>query len=202
MDAVKMFAEAKEDWLGRFGEAFWKRVFEASGVSYIPLCDIENGRAPAMISPTKRVVVPDFDAATDEWRAYIDSKAKKQSIEYRKARQIRHGIDARNYRQYREMGLTHKKEVGIAIIECFGHDGFTWSGRLLVQSFKELGDPIPGDQRYDQRHMVYWRQKDFADLDSLTPDELLAVAKGELKKTYCEELFDVFGKRKHQSTMF
>lgn len=197
MDAVKQFRNATEDWLGKFGEALWKRVFEASGIGYIPLCDIENGRAPAAINPTSRVVVPDFDAYTDEWSAYIDSKAKKQSVLWRMNRQVRHGIDRRSYDHYVRIGAMQKKLAGLGIVECFDHN-WEWSGSLLIESLSELGEPIPGD--YTQKHMCYWRRKDFRRLDSFTPGELIAIARGEKKVRFPEELYCIFGKKRFQRT--
>jgi hypothetical protein len=187
------FMKASTEWLGRFGESFWSKIFVASGVHYVPLSKIQTGRAPAIVGATRSIVLPDFDIADESGHtAYVDSKAKLQSIIYRKANQERHGIDRRNFDAYIQAGLTFNKRCGIALLECFRERLGTleWSGSLLVETLRNLGSPIPGTS--SERHMVYWPRKVFVDLDSLDATEILNIEHGVAKRSYRHELRKVF----------
>lgn len=204
MDSMRRFAEAEPAWLGRFGEALWKRVFEASDIAYIPLCDIENGRAPVMVGGKgkERTVLPDFDVATGKWSAYVDSKVKKQCVLFRKANEARHGIKRRNYAHYKAMAFTHRKQAGVAIVELFDRDGIRWSGALLAESFLNLGEPFEGFSG-SLSDTVLFPRKRFVELDCYAPDELLAIANGTMRVSFETELGDIFGKiPRHQKILF
>jgi hypothetical protein len=185
--AQEKFREAPEPWLGRFGEAFWSKVFIASKIQYIPLCKIENGGAP-MMEGEERMILPDFDLVGI---AYVDSKVKSQSVIWRKTGQERHGIDKPNWEHYKRVAAAGRKNAGIALIELYRDTvPREWSGSLLVETLAALGEPIQGMSH--QSHMLYWPRKRFVDLDSLSASELLAIANGRLRAAYPVELQGIF----------
>lgn len=193
-EAVERLRRMPSEERGRFGEAFWKKVFVASGLRYISLADIREGGAP-LARGKDSIVLPDFDVSGEGECAYIDSKVKGGPVLWRKTGEWRHGIDAKNYRQYQEMGWTNRKLAGLAIIELFSDERMQdeWSGRLLIESFLNLSKPIAGTS--NQHHMVYWPAKRFSDIDSLGADELFAVCGGRMNRAYKTELLQVFMQR-------
>jgi len=189
-DARGRFLRMGSAELGRFGEALWSAVFSASGVRYVPLCRIENGGAP-MLEGNGRIVLPDFDAYGKGWTAFIDSKAKTNVVRFNLAKELRHGIDRRNWEEYLRCGVVARKKTGIAIVEVFGETKSEWSGALLIESLRNLNPPIAGFS--NQEHMVYWPRKRFVELDTLNPLELFEVAKNvRPAPSYREELRQIF----------
>jgi hypothetical protein len=149
------------------------------------------GGAP-MIEGREGIVLPDFELLCRRHAVLIDSKAKRQSVLYRNAGEVRHGIDRRLWEEYRFAAQEARKRAGLGIVELWDHDGETWSGALLVESLPALGEPISGFA--SQAHMVYWPRKRFVDLDSHSAEDLRLLAAGELDICYRYELEDIFGK--------
>jgi hypothetical protein len=200
--AQKHLLMLREETLGKLAEAFWGNVFRASGIGYIPLCRIETDHAPGLISSDDTTVLPDFEIVADGHSAYVDSKAKTQSIIYHKRNQERHGINRRVWEHYLKTGIAFEKQCGLVVLELF-RDGpsVTWSGSLLVETFKNLGEPWQGEST--QRHMVYWTRKSFVDLDSLEATEIREAAHGRNVPSYPLELREVFlGLKKKQQPLF
>ena len=77
--------------------------------------------------------------------------------------------------------------------------GKAWSGSLLVASFRELPRPFYGVNERPAK--VYWPRKSFTDLDSLTAEELFAIAAGKLKKSYKYELGQIFNPLKQRNLL-
>jgi hypothetical protein len=184
-EARDKFLVAKPRWLGGFGESLWSKVFASSGFRYIPLCDIEHKGAP-MMEGSSEIILPDFDVVGDGWSVYVDSKAKTQPILFRKTNEVRHGIDAKNYKHYVAAGIAARKGTGVAIVELFQCDRTEWSGSLLVEMFRNLGSPIKGFST--QAHMVYWNRMQFVELGSFQAGELMEIASGAIKVSYRDEL--------------
>ena len=190
-----------EHYLGKFGEAVWKTVFRSSGIGYVPLCNIEAGGAPMMYGMNGNVVLPDFAINGDQFRACLDSKCKTGPVLWRRERQLRHGIDRKNYLAYQKYGYIERKNVGLGIVEFFEEFHSTdWSGRIWVESFKNLGEPIPGE--YDQKHMVYWPQKRFVNLDTFTAIELIDIANGKSCGSHIGVLTKIFSEPEKQAVLF
>ena len=190
-----------EGELGRFGEALWGAVFRQSGFGFIPLCRIERGGAP-VIEGVDEIVLPDFEVLCQRHAVLLDSKAKRRAVLFRKANEIRHGIDRRLWEHYRRAAQIARKRAGLGVIELWEDDAKTWSGALLVECFPNLGRPFGGFG--SQPHMVYWPRKRFVDLDSHPADDLMLLAKGELDVSYRHELEDIFGRPlpPEQQTLF
>lgn len=85
-----------------------------------------------------------------------------------------------------------KSHSGVALIELWtdAQCPNRWSGTLLVQRFKELGEPFYG--RSNMSHVGYWKRDAFRPLDILSQDELLAAYLGSPIRTYQEQLTNVF----------
>lgn len=184
-EAISKFRNANENWLGKLGEAFWKNVFEASGLTYVPLCDMDTSSAP-MAMGKEKIVLPDFEVI-DIVGVYLDSKVKKNVAYYRRRNQVRHGIDKRRFDSYRTMSERTGKPAGLALIELFGTEDKAcrdddWSGALLVQTLSKLGPGAPGIS--NQSHMTYWPRTAFAELDRLEPQEILDVAAGRWSMSF------------------
>lgn len=81
-EARRILMIAKAEWLGDFGESIWRNVLESSGWNYISLAKICEGGAPMMHSSGVKTILPDFDACRDGRSAYVEAKAKTQSIYY------------------------------------------------------------------------------------------------------------------------
>ena len=175
---------------GKFGERICKAILVASGVHYIPLCDLENGGAPMAVGGEGKVVLPDFDVIGGELSAYIDAKVKTQSIRYRKTGQVRHGINLRNYESYRRMGVLSKKQCGLFIIELLD-DAMQWSGSILSESFAGLGEPSKGFNEPTPK--VYWPRNRFNSLGSYSASELVDISSGRLTVTMESILKESFG---------
>lgn len=187
-EAIARFHRMDEAALGRFGEALWSRIFAASGIQYIPLARIETGGAP-MAEGKERIILPDFDCAYQGNAAFVDSKAKRQSIIYRLKQQERHGINRNAYQAYVKAGVTWRKNTGLALVELY-RDGMAWSGTLFAETFRNLGEPY--SEHAERPPKVYWRRKQFVDLDSLSAAELIQVAMGQIVKSYEYELDRIF----------
>jgi len=190
-EALRLYRDMSEETLGRFGEAIWSKVFLDADFQFIPLCRIETGRAPSIEGHT-RIVLPDFEVLCKTHSVLFDSKAKRQSVLFRKTNQIRHGIDGRLWQEYQRASRAAHKRAGLGIVELWAEDGETWSGSLLVECLSTLGQPILGFN--SQTHMVYWPRKLFVDLDSHSPSQLRRLANGHLTTNYRHELEDIFGK--------
>lgn len=159
--------------MGRFGESICKHVMRASGLNYIPLCDIAGG-APMAVGAEK-TILPDLDVFGGDVQAYLDAKVKKQSVRWKKGGQVRHGINRRNYESYKTMGLLQRKQCGLFLVELLDDVG-NWSGSLLSESFLGLGEPLSGFS--SESHMVYWPRNRFALVGSYSPDDLSDIANG------------------------
>lgn len=200
-DVIRKLKVADENALGAIGEQVWSNLFRASGISYIPLAKIDNGGAPRIEDKGNGVVLPDFDCATPGWTVFVDSKCKSGPVLWRQTNQLRHGIDGRNYRAYKRASEIFQKQCGVAILELFEscETKHPWSGRLWIETLNGLGEPIPGTS--NQSHMVYWPQKMFRNIDTLSPVELWKVHRGIEVDSYLEQLSLVFG-RKSQKELF
>jgi hypothetical protein len=189
---------ATSDEIGRFGEALWARVFEGSGMNYIPLHRM-NGQGAPMAQGRSKMILPDFDVAGEEFTAFVDSKAKHQSVLFRRLSEVRHGIDRSNWEHYRRIAVQYKKSCGLGIVELFNHME-QWSGSLLIESLANLGEPIRGFST--ENHMVYWPRKRFVDLDSWSAIDLHRIARGQKVVSYECELTHIFHPPPTQQTLF
>lgn len=184
-----MFFRMKEQELGRFGEALWANIFRHSGFNYIPLSKLDVGGAP-MFEGLNKTVLPDFDVMHKSFTVYVESKAKMQSVFFRKRSQERHGIDRNRWNDYKRSEIIGRKDCAIAIAELWSGSSGAWSGTLLIETLRGLGEPYQGES--SQRHMVYWQRKQFVDLDAMTPSEMYEVAKGVVEWPLASELENIF----------
>lgn len=175
MIAAEQLLAMDKDRMGRFGEAICENVMRSSGITYIPLCKLEMGGAPMAIGNGCKTVLPDFDVSCGQVLAYLDAKVKTQSVRFRNAGEVRHGIDRSKYDSYVAAGLMQRKQCGLFVVELL-NESEQWSGSLMSQSFAGLGKPIAGFS--NQSHMIYWPRSRFAQIGSFSPDELLAIARG------------------------
>lgn len=202
MDAAEREAQAaahrmNESSMGRFGEAVCASVLKNSGIHYVSLCRIEDNGAPRLSGNGS--VLPDFDTFGQHLSAYLDAKAKTESVVWRKRNQERHGIDRRNYEHYQKVAAIARKNCGIFIVEFFSGETHEWTGSILVESFRELATPFYGES--NQSHMVYWARKQFREIDRLTATQLFALAKGGKGDSYEIELNQIFAPVK-QTALF
>ena len=198
---MQCFRDASEQKLGDIGESVLSAVLKSSGFHYIPLSKIDTGSAPMSESKNGRVVLPDIQAISTNGElidVFIDAKCKTGPVFWRKTSQWRHGIDRKNWIAYRRCGELYRKQCGIGIVELFENadDTSVWSGRIWCESLKNLGEPYAGES--NQSHMVYWRQKQFCNLDTFSPSELLAIAKGKLTRSYDIEFENIFAPRRQR----
>lgn len=204
MDETRLqhwFLTKSEKWLGTFGETFWARLFYASGIHYIPLCKIEDGGAPMMRARHENIVLPDFDAITEGWTAYVECKAKTRSIIYRKTQSERHGIDRHSWQAYGKAAAMGKKHCAIALLELYRDgDSPRWSGAALIETLQRLGPPYEGTST--QSNMVYWARSRFVELDSFSAETLLAIGQDKHWPNYKEEFTNVFLGRVRQTELF
>ena len=180
-DAKSWFRRMTKEELGDHGERVCKSTLLASGVHYIPLTDIDNGGAPMMVGATEKIVLPDFECVAPTWTAYIDAKAKTQSVLFRMRNQERHGINKSNFADYLKCTSRMRKHCGLFIVEHWRSDGETWSGALLCEAFRNIGDPIPGIPGAETPEKVYWPRKQLCELHVAEPDELVEIAKGRVR---------------------
>lgn len=174
--------------LGKFGEAVFKNVFASSGLGFISLCDIENGRAP-MIEGQQKTVLPDFEIVGGGWSAYLDAKCKKHSVLWRKTMQLRHGVLIRNYNDYKKTGILTRREAGVGIVELHTNaEENKWSGALLAESFRNLAEPFYGIPGTPLDDTVLWPRKQFVELTTMSAVELLNLANG---RTKCDCRFEL-----------
>lgn len=190
--------------LGQFGESVWKNVLAASGWYYVPLANICDGGAPLARRNGEALILPDFDACRDGRSLFVEAKAKKQSILYRRIGKERHGINERNYQHYRQIAREYGKRMAIAILELqseFQARRLQWSGALLIETFNNLGRAEPGDFREPQPK-VYWNRKQFRELQAgLDASELLDIANGKWCPSFAIELDGIFFPQK-QAELF
>lgn len=189
MTATERLLAMPNEELGKLGEAVWARVFECSGVLYLPLCKIEAGGAPKL-GGVRNGILPDFEVMIPQRTVYVESKAKRRDVLYRNASEIRHGINRSCYESYMRVRSLCRRRCGIGILELERWNG-SWSGALLIESLPNLGEPIQGFS--SQGHMVYWPRKRFVDLHSLTPEEVLTIARGKPVESFRAELMRIFG---------
>lgn len=188
-EALAILLRATPDYLGKFGEAIWKRVLANSGWHYISLANIEDGGAPMARGNGGNIILPDFDAFRDGESVYVEAKAKTQSIRFRKANQERHGINERNWNHYRQIERTTGKPCCIAIVELQSEQkdqSLKWSGEILIEKVSNL-IPLPADF-YEPVRKIYWSKKNFINLDYFSPLELFQLARGELRRAYTSEI--------------
>lgn len=190
MITASAFIEMDASRKGKLGETICENVMKASGVSYIPLCKLQMGGAPMAIGANGKTVLPDFDVMGDGVFAYLDAKLKTQSIRWKKTGQVRHGINLSNWQSYLAMGIAQRKECGLFLIELLD-ESRRWSGSLMSESFVGLGEPTKG---FNERiPKVYWPRNRFAIIGAYSPDQLLAIANGDLRVDMAALLKTAFG---------
>ncbi len=133
--------------------------------------------APRMVTDGYGVILPDFDCAGLDWVGYIDSKCKTQNILYRIKKQVRHGIDFKNFGAYLECAKRYRKQCALAVLELFDdpqlHCGkWVWSGEYMLETLDELGPGEQSESSNDNALKVYWRKKDFKNIGTVSPSEL------------------------------
>jgi hypothetical protein len=106
----------------------------------------------------------------------MDSKCKTKPVMYRKANELRHGIDRKDYEAYEAISGINRQKCILGIVEIFDADETEWSGTLLMQTLGVLGKPIPGFSNQD--FMVYWPRARFEDMGSYLPTDLWGMACG------------------------
>lgn len=182
--------------LGEFGERLWSQIILDCGMQYIKFADlpIVNGKGPRVQGGES--TLPDFDVSGGgkRRRAYLDSKCKNGPIEYRNAKEWRHGIDKKSWQSYQTVSEFNQQRCFLAIVEIFddADKPYEWSGTLMMQSLGVLGKPIIGHS--NQSHMVYWPWKKFEVVGRYPPGDLWAIANGTAKiseetKSAIEKLF-------------
>lgn len=162
------------------------------------LSKIDDGGAPMMLGKDK-IIAPDFDCyggcSAYRYSVYIDSKVKGGPILFRLKKQVRHGINERNYRHYMKCAELADKPCALAITELFTDydDPSTWSGCLLLQSLTKLGTPeysIPGTE---PEAKAYWQRKRFRPVGAFGLMSLNEIARGAVVpnlKAHFDEVFD------------
>lgn len=141
----------------------------------------EKGKAALLLAKDGKYPVMDLIAMSGGRVIFIDAKGKYQSTYWRIGKREQHGIDARNFDQYKEQC----KEAGlngcIAIAELFREtvpfgkrDGrLIESNKLLIYSLnnydrRESADVAP----YGKGGMVYWNRNDYIKIYDLNSDIL------------------------------
>jgi hypothetical protein len=188
------------DQLGAFGEDIWKNVLAESGWLYIPLARIADGGAPMARRNGEAIILPDYQACKDGKTVFVEAKAKTQSIIYNNAKQERHGIDLKNYVHYIRAAAASSLPCAIGIVELWREESYRgrlyWSGSLLIETLRELGDPRSENPETPPK--VYWRRKQFRDVESFTAVQLYQLAYGKLKRSFkfeLDRLFDPYVQR-------
>ncbi len=199
-EARSILLRATPQYLGQFGEAIWKRVLANSGWHYIPLANIEDGGAPMARSNGSNIILPDLDAFRDGESVFVEAKAKTQSIRFRKANQERHGINERNWRHCKQIARTTGKNCCIAIVELQSEQrdqSLKWSGELLIEKISNLIE-LPAEF-YEPTRKIYWKKKNFVNLDYFSPLELFSLAQGRLQRAYTYEIAQMLHPQIQQS---
>jgi hypothetical protein len=164
--------------LGAFGESVWANAITQSGLFYIQLSTLPalNRRGPRLQG--NDAILPDFHVSGRR-NAYIDSKCKTKPIRFRKANELRHGIDKKDRENYEAISGINRQKCLIGVLELFCENETDWSGALLLQSLSKLGKPIAGFS--NQAHMCYWPRAAFEQVGRLHPQELWQLARGEFQ---------------------
>lgn len=181
---VRWLRSCNPEELGAFAEDLWANIFRGGGLSYIPLCRIDDRGAPRRRGD-QDAILPDYEVSGPGLRVYVDSKAKRQPVWYNNAREWRHGIEWRHWQHYQTVSECARQHCCLAIFECF-HDNEheRWSGSLLVQTLHKLQHRLfLQHQRNDAGHnlppkMVYWPRKHFLELGAVSPAQADALRTG------------------------
>lgn len=177
--------------LGKFGEHLWENIFQAAGLYYISLYKHTEKGAPMQGGPEK-TILPDWEVSSHRFAFYGDAKGKRHPIEYRNARELRHGIESRSFTHYQAISERARKHCFLAVFECFKDvKNEEWSGSLLLQTLVALGEPAPGFSW--MRNTVFWPRDSFKELAVLTPVEVYKIRKGkDDAPSFREQLWEFF----------
>lgn len=142
------------EWnLGRFGEERVRCWYQQQGWFVVPTYCIENGGAPALIGQLRRFVLPDMQAAQAGEMRWVEVKTKTSPVLYQKIGRFRHGIDLRNWLDYREVERTTGLPGYLAILQLRPGKGAAVDPVLLQAAFADLDSVV---QIYTSNQMVYW----------------------------------------------
>lgn len=100
------FAEKPEFRRGRGGEDVVAGFLARRGCHYIPsyaYTGTDGDKAPRLHGLWTGYVVPDFDAAREGTRFWVEVKTKTNPVLWRRTGELRHGISVRHLADYREV---------------------------------------------------------------------------------------------------
>lgn len=189
--------------MGQIGEEICLNIASEAGFKIIFLAKVGGG-GPALSLGKEKGILPDFELRCPEHRygAYLDAKTKSGPVWARNARQLRHGIDRRNWEAYKNHGDDFGQLAGLFLCECFKsyEDLKDWSGAILVQSLEKLGEPYPELGR-EYPPKVYWRRNQFRALGHWSPEQWAKMALGsEIPKL--ESHFHATFNQREQKVLF
>lgn len=153
------FRDTEEFKRGRRGEQVVSELLKACGYYIIPSYDYggEDGdKAPKLQGAQHGYAVPDLDAAHSGRRRWVEVKTKTHAIEYRKKKELRHGIENRLLEHYREVQRITGCPVDICIYELS-------SGDILKASIDALGAPVQvvSKWQYGRCEVALWPRDRF-----------------------------------------
>ena len=162
------FGQYKKNELGLLGVSVWRNLCEACGLSYVPLRD----KRRRCIGTNE--YLPDADVSTGRHHVYMDAHCKKNRVLYRKANQLRHGMDRTDANDYAAVSEFNRQKAMLGVVELFEEtETGMWSGRLLAQTIGALGAYVAGFG--NQEHMAYWPANRFAVIATLTPSVMFSL---------------------------
>jgi hypothetical protein len=158
------FRERPEFVRGRTGEQVVARFLQERGFYVIPSYDYsgdDGDKPPRLQGSADAFPVPDLDVARNGDRRWVEVKTKTAAIEYRKAGELRHGINLRHLESYRKVERETGTECWLAIYE-------ESTGDLLAQTLTGLGEPQVGT--IHGTRTAFWPRSKFQYLTTFRED--------------------------------
>lgn len=118
--ATRSLRDTDQFKLGRMGERIVAAMYQRAGLWLIPSYDYagEDGDTPPRLQGEHgQFVIPDFDAASDGHRRWIEVKTKGGATLHRLTGRLEHGISRRLYEHYWEVREITGTEVWISVYE-------------------------------------------------------------------------------------
>lgn len=155
------FRDTTEFQMGRTGEHIVADFFRAKGWFILPSYDYsgeDGNKAPKLQGFDASYVIPDLDAAKDGTRVWVEVKTKSEPVLYRKTNELRHGIDARHFWQYRICQKITGCSVFLVIVELS-------TRALLCAPLSKLIDKAEAGSgtRWGEK-MVFWPRDAFKEI--------------------------------------
>lgn len=152
--------------LGEFGQEQIDKILLENGYLILDAHRCGNNGAALLRGKNNCLIAMDNIVMKGGKSVWFDSKYKTQSTFTRSTNKEQHGIDAKNYDDYREQCEKSGLEGYIAIVEIFReiepYGKLKPSGKLLIYSLNSYIRRVDRNiAYYGNGGMVYWNRDDF-----------------------------------------